>query len=122
MKTKPQKKAVLRYRVIGGEDKNIALYSIEDRQTGKVVDNFDSGGKAEEICHNLNIQEKTLLVIDALKNNDFKRLQKARRTLDVTPSQEALAAAKEFRATVMGISNTSTTKLAKIIDKHMRGN
>ena len=35
-----------------------------------------------------------------------------------TPSKEALEAAKEFRATIGGLSNNSTDRLATIIDRH----
>ena len=36
-----------------------------------------------------------------------------------TPSKEALEAAKEFRSTVVGLSNDSADKLAAIIDRHI---
>ena len=35
-----------------------------------------------------------------------------------TPSKEALEAAKEFRATIVGLSNNATDRLAAIIDRH----
>ena len=104
MKTK---KAKLRYFVEDATDNDGAPFFNHDRQKLRQIgDSFTDEFEADRICRHLNEQEKTLKMVDKIREL-------------TESSKEAMAAAKEFRATVVGLSDNSTKQLVNIIDRHM---